>query len=403
MITKHPEQRFVPYNPIRINGTEIGFSNQAEHVGILRSCEGNTSNLLKRFSAHRKALAAILFAGTARNHRGNLAASLQTEKTYASPVLFSGLGSLVLSKSEVNMIDHHHISTLRKLLKTHAGTPQVFVLFLSGSLPGKALLHLRQLSLFSMITRLPDNPLFSRAKHALTTYPSTGKSWFTEIRRICQLYSLPHPLVLLTNPVDKNKFKRLVKSKVTDYWEQKLRKEAAELTSVPYFKPRFMSLSSPHPIWTSCGSNPFESRKAISACRMLSGKYLTDKLQRHWTQNREGLCLLPACAPPSEGSLEHILLHCPALAQTRASLHQLSRTVAQESHLLFEIITGVLNSDNNEIVMQFILDSSVLPIVIRTTQLFGNHTRDRLLYLGRTWCYNIHRERMKQLGHFNFM
>ena len=35
MITKHPEQQFVPYNPIRINRTEIGFSNQAEHVGGL--------------------------------------------------------------------------------------------------------------------------------------------------------------------------------------------------------------------------------------------------------------------------------------------------------------------------------------------------------------------------------
>ena len=29
--------QFVPYNPIRIGGENIGFSSEAEHVGILRS------------------------------------------------------------------------------------------------------------------------------------------------------------------------------------------------------------------------------------------------------------------------------------------------------------------------------------------------------------------------------
>ena len=163
-----------------------------------------------------------------------------------------------------------------------------------------------------------------------------------------------------------------------------------------------MSLSSPHPILTSCGSNPFEAHKAVSACRMLSGKYLTDRLQRHWTQNREGYCLLPKCFPESDGSLEHILLHCPALSKTRASLYKLCHSVAQESEMLCETITSILDSDNNDLIMQFILDSSVIPTVIRITQLYGDHTRDRLLYLGRTWCYNIHRERMNQLGHFQF-
>ena len=115
-----------------------------------------------------------------------------------------------------------------------------------------------------------------------------------------------------------------------------------------------------------------------------------------------GYCLLPACEQGTDGSLEHILLHCTALAVTRAKLYILCNTVAQESHLLSTVITSILNSDNNELKMQFILDSSVLSSVIRITQLYGVQTRDRLLYLGRTWCYNIHRERMKQMGHFSF-
>ena len=135
---------------------------------------------------------------------------------------------------------------------------------------------------------------------------------------------------------------------------------------------------------------------------MLSGRYLTDKLQRHWTLNRNGYCLLPQCLPNSDGTLEHILLHCPALSTTRSKLYQLCNTIAQESSLLSAVINSILNSDNNELILQLFLDSSVLPTVIRTTQLYGTHTRDRLLYFGRTWCYNIHRERMNQLGHFVF-
>ena len=188
---------------------------------------------MNRFAAHRGSIAANLFTGTARSHRGNLAASLKLEKLYASPVLFSGLASLALSKTEVNIIDQHYMNTIRALIKCHSGTPQPFVLFLSGSLPGKAVLHLRQLSLFSMVTRLPKNPLFTRAKHILTTGSPTSNSWFWTIRDICLQYGLPHPLIMLENPLRKETFKRLAKSHVID------------------FKPEVHSLSRPHPIlWT---------------------------------------------------------------------------------------------------------------------------------------------------------
>ena len=74
-------------------------------------------NLLNIFAAHKKALAANLFAGTARSHRGNIAASLMTEKIYAMPVLYSELASLMLTRTEVNLFDQHYINTLRNILR----------------------------------------------------------------------------------------------------------------------------------------------------------------------------------------------------------------------------------------------------------------------------------------------
>ena len=128
-------------------------------------------------------------------------------------------------------------------------------------LPGKAQLHLKQLSLFSMITRLPGDPLFSRAKYVLTAAHS--RSWFSVIRDIYQLYSLPHPLELLTDPLPKGKFKKLTKAKVKDYRETKLRKEAAILPSLNYFKPDFYSLCHPHTILWTPGANPHEVSKSL--------------------------------------------------------------------------------------------------------------------------------------------
>ena len=225
---------------------------------------------------------------------------------------------------------------------------------------------------------------------------------FQQIRNLCLLYQLPHPLVLLDNPLPKIKFNKLIKSKVFDYWKSELRRKAAALISVPYFKPDYMSLSRPHSLWTSCGSNPFECHKAVVAARMLSGSYLTDKLQRHWTQNREGICLLDQCIPGSEGSLEHILLRCQALSMTRYKLMSLAGRVSLEHHQLSFIISQFFNSDSQDALMQLLLDCSTIPIVIQSTLLYGPFIRDRLHYLGRTWCYNIHRERMNLLGLHEF-
>ena len=113
-------------------------------------------------------------------------------------------------------------------------------------------------------------------------------------------------------------------------------------------------------------------------------------------------CLLPDCFPGSDGSLDNLLLRCPALSHTRSKLLSLCFRVAAEHDELYRIITCVLNSDSQVMIMQFLLDCTTMPEIIRAVQVFGSAIRDRLLYIGRTWCYNIHRGRMTQLGLLDF-
>ena len=174
------------FNPLKINGKSIPFSSQASHVGIVRSIHGNEPAILDRITAHRKALAAVMFTGLAKGHRANPMIGIRVEKIYATPVLLSGLASLVLTKRDIEMIDHHYQETLRRLLRLHRNTPRSFIYFLAGCLPGAALLHMRQLSLFSMICRLDSNNiLYQLTKNVLSSVVHFRGSWLHQIREWC--------------------------------------------------------------------------------------------------------------------------------------------------------------------------------------------------------------------------
>ena len=93
---------------ISINGSVLQFSSSAEHVGVLRSCEGNLPHLAGRIAARKRALFALLPAGLALKNNANIAAVLYVDKVFSVPVMFSGLNSLVLSKSKTEILSKSH-------------------------------------------------------------------------------------------------------------------------------------------------------------------------------------------------------------------------------------------------------------------------------------------------------
>ena len=93
---------------------------------------------------------------------------------------------------------------------------------MAGSLGATAHIHMRKLSLFGMITLLPDNIMHEIALAKLASEPDHSSSWFVKISKRCMKYCLPSPLSLLSHPLSKSFFKNLVKKKVIDYWQQEL-------------------------------------------------------------------------------------------------------------------------------------------------------------------------------------
>ena len=193
-------------------------------------------------------------------------------------------------------------------------------------------------------------------------------------------------------------FKSLVKKHVINYWEMKLRDEASPLTSLRLFHPQFMALATPHHIFLSASSSPYEVVKAGVQAIFLSGRYRTERLCRFWSKKPHGFCLLPSCADQEiHEDEEHILLSCGSLSSTRQTLSKFTLNYAKAFPHLSDILLTFTNPAHPDF-FQFLLDCSALPQVISFEQLHGKESLHKLFKVTRTWCYSIHRDRLKMLG-----
>ena len=239
-----------------------------------------------------------------------------------------------------------------------------------------------------MVARLPGDALNICARDTLITKKPKSKSWFCQIRDICLTYNLPHPLRLLDFPPSKDNMKKLTTARVLSYWETKLRGEASLLPSLQNFKPEFMSLKTPHLIWRTVGSNPYEVSKAIQQVCFLSGRYRSSCTWRDILQKTgKGFALIEI------ETIEHILISCNAFTETKKKLYKL--WLSTKIPIVYELVLTALSSDKSYLL-------SVLPSVVRAAQGHSCEIYKELFYLTRTWCFAIHRQRMRKLGRWNF-
>ena len=385
---------------INVDGLMISPSQEASHVGVVRCADGNGPNITARLSAHRNAMFAVLHAGLAKGHRANPAASLRVETVFAVPVLLSGLASLVLTSKEEKIIDQHYKVHLQRLLRLHQSTPAPVVFFLAGCLPIQAQLHLKMFSIFGQLCRLKhgDNILARHALHVLSGANPSTKSWFWRLRTLCLQYGLPHPTIWLSSQPSKMHVKTMAKAAVLQYWLDVLRTKASSLPSLRHLKTGYLGLMKCHPIFTTCGSSPWEVEKATTQARMISGRYRVEALTGHWvTWNREGWCSLPACwgkETNHKGTLESLLLSCPSLSETRADMLESSWLFLNNFPQISLLASTCFAMDP----LQFLLDCSTMAPVISAVQRGGQGVLHPLFKVTRNICHSLHNARVALLS-----
>ena len=180
------------------------------------------------------------------------------------------------------------------------------------------------------------------------------------------------------------------------------------LSSLAYFHPSYMSLSTPHPIWLLADS-PFEVTKAATVATMLSGRYVTDYHARHWSKvNPAGNCQLCMIFgyQATPGHLAHLLLKCPALGNVRSNAvsHWAAYLVNKPSLLpIISYHTLTPGAEGEALHMNLLQDPSACPRVISTVQEMGSGILCDLFYMARTWCYAHHLKRKRLLKLHNII
>ena len=242
-------------------------------------------------------------------------------------------------------------------------------------------------------TRLPNNIFHHIAIHRIITARDTSNSWFIRIRDLCLRYGLPTPISQLC----KQSAKPLFKSKVIDYHETTLRESTSTLSSLSYFNPHFMSLTKTHPIWTSCSNNSYKVSKSVIEAKLLSGRYRSDRLTRHFQRNTSnGDCRI--CNEKVPSTIEHLLLQCHSLAATRCNMFNWVTERQDLSARTKAIISEIFSSTSVTDKIQLLLDCSCLPEVISSRQ-DGDQTQSEIFKFARTWCFSVHVQREKILNY----
>ena len=139
----------------------------------------------------------------------------------------------------------------------------------------------------------------------------------------------------------------------------------------------------PHPIFSTCTNSVYETNKAIIQARLISGQYRTDFLARD----------------SNEFGDENLLTYCLPLQEKRNFLFNVFREKSRNNVNLKNLLDTKISSSKHTIT-RFMIDCSTDPDVILGCQNRLFNIKD-VMSLTRTFCYGIHRRRIKLLGSLN--
>ena len=145
------------------------------------------------------------------------------------------------------------------------------------------------------------------------------------------------------------------------------------------------------------------AQATLSNCRRLSSKlnFFQDVLEvtvssflKHFYKDLDGSCTI--CQDNCEGSVEHLLVVCSALAESR---QQQLRGLSERNDIsdTSKSLIRTISEKSNEDFVQLLLDCSVIPEVITASQT-DTSILSEIFKFSRTWCFNMHMKRLKLLG-----
>ena len=300
-----------------------------QHLGLDWQSGKLAPDINSRISTARKTAYSLLGTGLHGQEGLDPPASVKLCNTYVKPRLLHGLEATIITDAQLSQIDVYYKSLLRQIqsLPQNVATPAIYLL--SGSIPVKAHLHMRYMSMFGAIARLDlNNPLRQVATRQLAVKDDVSKSWFSRVNTLGALYHINiHQAI--SNPWPKVVWKRHVNQLIWNHWLDTLTSQAMNMSTLEWLILHPSWIGKPHPLWLACRGNTFQVQAAATRGRLLTSRYPLQQYRVRFTrQDSDPTC--PLCNSEPEDA-EHFLVRCTALrGTTDALLQDLCRLYSEE-------------------------------------------------------------------------
>ena len=367
-----------------LNGKMVETVDTYTHIGVVRHGKPSTNLSLaieEAIKTARKTAYSLMGAGFHGMNGINPTVGLQLWEIYVKPRLLYGLECLMLRKQDYQKLNLYQRKVLKSIMHLPERTANSGVYLLSGQLPIEADIDKKYLTQLMNILR-SEGVEKELAWRQLSVKDTKSKSWFIYVSNILRKYNLPSIYDLLENPIPKLKWRETIKLAVSRYWKSEIKQDGMQKGTLEHLNFDNFQIGKPHHIWVSAAIDTLQVKKAGVKANLLTGTY---KLQATVAKYQGGT-VSPQCrmCKSEEENLQHFLLDCSALSETRG------RFIATIYQILDKIELTVFFKTNKFYFLQLILDPShpILPLRIQNQE-----TMAILESTSRGLCYALHCKR----------
>jgi hypothetical protein len=350
-----------------IGGEVVSEADSAKHLGILLSVTSSTLNhTVKSVTSARGAFYALTPFG-ARHGCLHPKTSLRLYYTYVRPILLFGFDLITPTKTELTILERAQLTVLRIILGVPTRTSSVAIHAMVGSLPIKYLLLSKQLMLLHSILSLTTESAQKRLLMArLQSDPDlcvrlNKRSFMTSVQASLEELDLPDIYLLSQQLPSKQAWKCHIKTLL--FCQLASEFEAQQACSDSLRHAAHLShniiMGKMAPILLSSKGDVSLSRLLNFRIRLILGcsSLNVDTAAFHARPGRirDPICSL--CNQQPE-NIEHFLLRCPSLQETRCKWLSTVLSSISENDLISYVL-GVVGTNNRplqESLTRFVAD-----------------------------------------------
>ena len=158
---------------------------------------------------------------------------------------------------------------------------------LLGVEPIEAVIDKLILIFFGSILQNKDTIEYRIIERQISMDKPTGKSFASLVYDKLRKYKLPDLMDLMENPIEKHKWKKLVKQQIEIYWEEAWIEEKQTKSTLKFLNLQHPLFENSHQVWKTVPKNSMEVKKAEVKARLLTGTYMLKETKAKFSRNTD--------------------------------------------------------------------------------------------------------------------